>query len=416
MMSIYRYFIGIIFYFLLFPNAKSQFVYHDQGVPVSIDSLDRLLISAQQIYDSLRAKRIEVSRADIVEISEKPYMLLDGTFDVYEWEGGKWENKYNNVFFGYNFKSTKFVYNNRIFSLGGYGFWRSHGELIEFIRSRGEWEIISNTVKMPYVKGYVYDDKLYMYAQDSIYTLDLKNKFRFISSKSSKLPIPEMSLKSNFYDFENYGLVYATGSDYIIEKRTGHLYKSDLNSFYKLPKSIVNGISIVRGDSILCYDRHLNEIEFYDVKEEMKFFELQQVKEANSNLSIILLVVLICITAVIGWIFWQYRSRMQNQIPETSDEALSNIYEVNPLFRKMEAYAGQQLSQETLDEIFEIKEIPSFETQRYKRALMIKELNEVYQQYYNIDIILRKKNIKDKRSFVYVINPAPKVEIEQSIR
>ncbi|MCZ2102209.1 MAG: hypothetical protein LC107_11795 [Chitinophagales bacterium] len=411
-MSFYRLLIGIIISILLLPNAQSQFTYHDQGAPVPVDSLERLLPSAQLIYDSIRARGINVNRADIVEISDKPYLLIDGTFNVFEWEGDKWVNRYNNIFFGYNFKSTKFVYKDHIYSLGGYGFWNSHGQLIEFLPSRGEWEIINSTRGMPYATGYIYEDMLYLYTQDSAYVMDVKDHFSLVANKSYRLSIPNMDLKNNFYNFENYGLIYVSGSHYLIEKQTGQLYKSILSPFKMILESYGKGLTVIRGDSILCYNDHLKPLDSYSVKAELKFFERQKTmdSEPRSNHYKILLIVLIFMLVVIALSFWIYRSMKRNQVLESFDQLSTNIHESYPIIGKLVAYAGQLLSQDELDEIFEIIDIPTSETQRYKRAQIIREVNQTYERYYNIELIVRKRDIKDKRVYVYEINSEPQKE------
>ncbi len=409
MMSFYKFFIGIIIYLVILPNAQSQFVYHDQGTRVSFGHLDKIYSSARVVLDSIRSNGINVSRADIFEVSDKTYLLLDGTFYVFEWNGSQWTNRYKNVFFGYNFGSTKIVYKEHIYSLGGYGFWHEHGQLIEFLPSRGEWEIIKSTKDLPFAIGYIHEDTLFLYTKDSVYTMDVHANYRIISSKSSNLLLSNIDKKTYIYNLENYGFIFASGSHQLIEKQSGHVFKSDLSPFKKMTTSISNGLLLIRGDSMLCYDKHLKLLDSYSVHSELKFFDQNTLEKASkSSFSKSWAIFIVFLILSLGLIIWYSRRKMQFDF-SSEQQSIRNM-DTNPILSKLESYAGKQLSQDELDEIFEISAIYSSDTKRSKRSLIFKEMNQLYQRYHHTDIIVRVKDPKDKRFYVYDVKKVSKEE------
>lgn len=61
------------------------------------------------------------------------------------------------VYFGSNFRSFTFSYRDTIYSLGGYGFWKTNGLLHYFIEKRNEWEIIKLNTEIPIMTENVFD-------------------------------------------------------------------------------------------------------------------------------------------------------------------------------------------------------------------------------------------------------------------
>lgn len=55
----------------------------------------------------------------------------------------------SSCFEGYNFGSFNFVYNDTIFSLGGYGFWQFNGTLRYFDQKTNEWSVLPSNKSIP---------------------------------------------------------------------------------------------------------------------------------------------------------------------------------------------------------------------------------------------------------------------------
>ncbi|MDZ4810576.1 MAG: LPXTG cell wall anchor domain-containing protein, partial [Bacteroidota bacterium] len=69
------------------------------------------------------------------------------------------------VYFGDNFDSFIFSYRDTIYSLGGYGYWKTKGLLRYYIEQRHEWEIMKLNQEIPVLGGKIYD--LFCYDQQN---------------------------------------------------------------------------------------------------------------------------------------------------------------------------------------------------------------------------------------------------------
>ncbi len=78
------------------------------------------------------------------------HFQIEGTGKVYKILT---ENKIKRIdstnFDGYNFGAFNFVYNDTLFSLGGYGYWNYNGSLRFFEEKTGEWNIIPTNITVP---------------------------------------------------------------------------------------------------------------------------------------------------------------------------------------------------------------------------------------------------------------------------
>ena len=75
----------------------------------------------------------------------------------------------------YNFGSKKFVWGNRIYSFGGYGYWNYHGQLIVFDFDKNEWEILPITQELEYGIANLTEKGLAVSCENS-YTIDLEKE------------------------------------------------------------------------------------------------------------------------------------------------------------------------------------------------------------------------------------------------
>lgn len=126
-----KYLFTLFFITICLYLSYSQIVYNDKLPYNSLESTKQIIDSAFSIQKKLNSGRI-----DIFEKGNKYYLTVDGTFLVFKWEYNRWNNLYTNQYTGYNIYSRKFIYNDKIYSFGGYGFWRFHGQLIWFVEKK----------------------------------------------------------------------------------------------------------------------------------------------------------------------------------------------------------------------------------------------------------------------------------------
>lgn len=82
------------------------------------------------------------------------YLFIDGTGRIYK--ALNWDDQHviferidSTVFFGYNKGSQKIIYEDSIFSFGGYGFWHYNGVLSYFTKYK-EWEVLQLNAEIPF--------------------------------------------------------------------------------------------------------------------------------------------------------------------------------------------------------------------------------------------------------------------------
>lgn len=127
------------------------------------------------------------------------YMVVDGTGRIYRVEESGSRMNFIRLdstrFFGYNFGFIPFCYNDTIYSLGGYGFWKFNGQLREFIESKGEWELAKLNVEIPFARFGVSSSPLYWlsYEEKKLYV-----GYTLRSNEGIRSPIQNARIDSAF--------------------------------------------------------------------------------------------------------------------------------------------------------------------------------------------------------------------------
>jgi hypothetical protein len=160
-----------------------------------------------EIPDSVPADFLKRIPQSFVKNSNGLFVLPDGTGRIYKlrFNNDKIElvRQDSTKFFGYNFGFYAFTFLDKIYSFGGYGYWRYNGHLRVYLPKKGEWEIENLNREIPFSKGsyatppiwfdqkggklwigYSIDskegitrsEKYTEHFTDSVFTLDLKNK------------------------------------------------------------------------------------------------------------------------------------------------------------------------------------------------------------------------------------------------
>ncbi len=368
--------------------------------------LETIFRQAIEIRDSFVKIKINVKRYDILEIENKKYLLPDGRFDVFEWNGYRWSNLYQKNFSGYNNNSKKFVFQGNIYSFGGYGYWRIHGDLIKFIKYKGEWEMVPYKVKEPIGNGISFLKNSFLYILNPEKHIDGYpdenigvNSLR-IDLKTLKTESINFNFKVNSKDrIETENFIVFTGKPTeIIDKKNLKLYHNDLKGFdclYKTLTLIDNGLLFYsKNDSLLVFDKDFNKICKTDVNSEIKNFD----KEVNSfNLQAIIIgLILLGSALLISFIIYKRRKKYFT--------LKNNIDKFNvPEIEKFLAYSGKTITIEELDVILGIEKIRNAETQRFKRSKMINAINQETRIKTGTELIHRIPDPEDKRRFLYEV-------------
>lgn len=389
-MSFYFKLFILVFSFLCITPGECQFVFVDNFDQENPENIDRFITAARGIKDSLITLGVFPERFDLFEIGNDLYMTADGRFDVFQWKDSSWVNVYKGSYHGYNFNSQKFTYKNKLFSYRGYGFWREHGEIIEFLFEKGEWQMTLGTNQLPFGFGYMRDTVFSVYGS-SCYTVDLIRQS--VSKSHCSFDLGEEVPKGQVYNFKNYLLINSRLMDGshnpIIDKRDGKVYLSRRQPFSELMNDqIKNALIHIHGDAMDIFFPNGEKVQ-YTVDDELRYYLLKSPETQKVNRWVYLMI----IPVLLGLILL-YRFKKSPQVNES---------EQDQLLLKFSNYTNTTIDADTLDRILEIDNISVYETKRYKRALLVRKINTISKSKHGNAFIVRKRDPSDKRFFLYQI-------------
>ena len=409
----------IAFAFLVLFLAGDRFTLnaqiHFQDLPPVTDSSELVQLMAQSriVLDSLVSAGHQVSRMDILECTGQKYLLPDGMFDVFAWEKGYWKKIYLGKFHGYNFNSKKICWNGNLYSFGGNGFWRQHGELTYFERKTGEWEIV--LLEGPNRSG----NGLAFGFNSQIYVIQpLVFDQGFVESKkkqpSFRIDLPDSSIGSfrhprmlledyrhlNLHTFETDQFLYVDSRPcYLIRKSKQKIYASGTPLFPELtgvtdhPDWFIYSV----GDSLSIWDASGTMLSIMDFNGQA-LAQLKPLQKTRSQIQKIMVLAGSAVPIFSLLAFVYYRRRRQNG---PRQEQLEFRHKNIPDLLKS---SGQILSTEELDVVLRIHLTDNPDKLRYRRAALINEINLEMKSRTGKQLIVRAPDPEDKRRFLYHIN------------
>lgn len=190
----------------------------------SIQDLEcKVFLSKQNEIIPVEGTIFKFNGQELIKTKEKLYLFISQTGVIYELED-KADTMYtfrridNTININYNIASNIFVWNKRIYSYGGYGFWKLNGHLRAFNFLDKEWDIVP--------------------ANDEI----ISNGHNWFSKKEGRVYVP-------FQSIVNAGIV---GPESITGKKNYDSYYLDLAStkWIKLGSMQANAKKLVEEASI----------------------------------------------------------------------------------------------------------------------------------------------------------------------
>jgi hypothetical protein len=137
-----------------------------EGVVISPTNFDNKIVTLPQ------EPKCFIDRHYYLWFKKKLVIQVDGTGQLYEFNQGKPAIRLDSSCYeGYNFAAFHFIYQDTIFSFGGYGFWMENGMLRWYDEKNGEWYVKVTGKTVPYdafsAKFYydVADKKIYLLYQ-----------------------------------------------------------------------------------------------------------------------------------------------------------------------------------------------------------------------------------------------------------
>ena len=393
--------IGIYFLHLficvLLPNiVSSQIIFQDIHGKMSRQEMMMMFKEALIISDSLEDTRKDAYMMQILYRGKDLLLFNHGFFDVYQWQKNHWKALNTEKRGGYNYGAKKFIWNNRIFSFGGYGYWQHHGDLIEFDPSSGTWKKLNLSEALPLGPAMINGDVLRIISDTcfdvNLHTLQVnKYPIESLSKTEKSLVAKGIKTESRLWDF------FALGKyNFLFHKTENKLYYSDVLTTEVVDKSFFYHHSLIqfKNDSLLKWSPDGLLLSTIDLKELIKFYQPVEINPKQSKLPIMLggISTILLISAAI--IFWRKRQRKTK---------LTNKSWQNPMISKIIPLAGTTISTDQIDNILALDGVVIMEYRKFKRSKLISQINDEFKLKFGKELVVRIKDPDDGRKFLYEI-------------
>lgn len=401
------------------------------------------------------------------------YAALNGSGRLYKatWKNDKltFERIDSTTYFGSNFGSFIFSFRDTIYSLGGYGFWKTNGLLRYYLEQRHEWEIMKLNKEIPLKTGEIYDliwydqknGKLYFgftkegpettTAKDSKNDLHFETRVLDLNNKEwQQLGTLSPFLKTNLTSISNiasgpFGQMIAYGNENLfLDYANNEIYKlSNLKQreIEQLPTS--TGSTHINyfidsifyswltekglGDSIKIGKNDLVSIDQKIYSPDQAPANMDAKKSSESVLPVILIILGIITATSVGYYFGKKRARSVS-VPQTSEEnMIENKKEFIIPFTALEidviqtvlenSSKGAYTSIEEINKILGVSK-KNTDTQKKQRSDIISSINKKYSyvKQSRQELIEKRRTEFDKRSFEYFIATSNFKNVEAVIK
>lgn len=360
------------------------------------------------------------SNYTLLRMSGSVYALRDGMFDVLVWQDTNWVNLYGESYSGYNFGTKFFTMDNMLYSIGGYGYWHSHSNLIRFDKELGYWKMIP-TINKPqnytsYCVGQIGDTLLSLFGEfrdESInYNANAKNGY-YLNMKS--LVWNEISYDNNVQKIGSLiiGNKYLDLHDYIVfeknfETQLGLYIINKTNftvSFWNRGEFTINFSPFVFiENNNVTFQTRANEQLTINFEKKWNDDEviLGQISFNTSNgFPIFWFVGILCMLLILSplsYFTMKYfkTNRIINNGSNSSDDFIEH------LTLRMLTKKGEIIDTDAINQLLEIDNL-TYENRRVKRSKLINDINSRYRAVTGNDLIIRKRDVEDKRYVKYEI-------------
>ncbi|WP_295652794.1 hypothetical protein [uncultured Mucilaginibacter sp.] len=434
----------VFFYFLLFVAKTDAQTYWVNKIPL-LDTLYHTPKAISQISNIAAQQFLPITLHQLppdqylIKNSQGLFVLIDGTGQVYkavaETKDKLAFTRIDSTYFaGNTFLSINFSWRDTLFSLGGYGFWKSNGELRMF-KQGSDWEIVKLNTE------YAQSTAIYYYSPVTgvLYYLQTP-QVNEVSSEAinSSLVAIQLNLKTRAttplgkinIKFWPGGTPIYFGSTklggFVINGSTGvYLIQFDKNKVYKLINPAL--INILVGTSGFRFAKNVFEVDgklyftslpskaVYSLPISINDFELEPYplyEPVYNHNYIISGLVLLSICSITGLITYkkrkQNKARIQISHLPVNDESLINFNktEIDLIGQIIQSAHKQQLfSMEDTNQVLGLSK-KTLEVQKKIRSESINRINHKFRLLSGMehDLIDRVRSEQDRRYFQYTIS------------
>ena len=345
---------------------------------------------------------------------------------------------------GFNGGSLDFVLDGHIHSMGGYGLWRRHFDLIRFHGGPQAWQLVAPNGDVPQIRDV--DHTQAFFAEGKAYVF-VDNVAAEGGYDASNYILYELDVTARHW--KRLGLVdarlgmfqevHAMKQGALILNRAGEMIWLDFKdvsakllmnraAVFESFRNWTNEVGRVtfHSDSSLWHEFEGNRFSF-----DIPWLELEQagsfpiVSSASvakaltpfaspddrlevqgwswSTMATILLLGL----GLTGIAVWRSRTRSTENSRAEKQQGAMQKGELSALARKLVALQGQHFETEALDDLLDIAHISSPETLRSQRARLLQRVNTEYRVLEGVDLVVRMQSPNDRRRSVYRIGVSP---------
>lgn len=392
----------------------------------------------QAMVESLIASPFNTSSDPITlfYVNEQLLAVIPCRFEVLKWTGESWDNLYMGTGSGFNCHAHFFVREGKLYSMGRYGFWRAHSELLEFDFETGFWEFVPvSSPPMNYggVGIFVDGDRVIsilgvnihqpsnvFYPDKNGYVFDFKSK----AWSSIQLDFPIQKNRSFWilpaYDLKDYGVqLYQLDAHpglLLLHKKENTLYFIKENNFGKFNSFAV---AVAQENNAVFFDKYGDSIFLLSptapLEKLTKVGDIRYTKQTSSlgleDWSFYILAGLLLLMAVIGGLWWSKNQGSERsdatELEPTAEEqgTVDGEEDIARMVARLLAHPQSLVDVHQLDDLFGTAALESLDYRRVRRSRYIKAVNQYFQGQHGKDLISRTKSEADKRIILYRISP-----------
>ena len=371
---------------------------------------------ALEILDSIQFKKDQFQ--DIIKTRKTSYVVTRGTGLVFKQEALKDSSiSYTRIdstkYDGYNFDDIKFEYNDTLFSIGGFGFWRNNGQIRYFTENK-EWELlfpeltygISNRDYWNFdsQKGLFYIMVNTSIDEQSLITINLSEK----SWKIQELPksfFADILLKNEYpvqiqLNNQTGSLLCFSNVIYYLDLSKQIIKRANNNQLLNFFNKNKIRESSAYHDGTLIYAFNNVDQSVDSIKLDLENFSIVYQNNNVFTFRVYIIAIIFFIISLTAFLLIvNKRKKKMNLLALNEFESIfiNNLLIIH----------GHQMDIESLNYILGLSK-KSIEIQKKNRSEFLNKLNQKFKELLNTEdnIIMRVKDEEDKRVFVYQLNPA----------
>jgi len=343
---------------------------------------------------------------------------------------------------GFNGGSCDFVFDGHLHSLGGYGLWRRHFDLLRFHGGSQGWQLVATLGEAPAVRDkdaswvFFHDGKAYVFAETKevmqtygsamyeLYVLDVGSRkwtkmglvdarlgqFKSTTILGSGALMLNEAGELAWLDFKNeQALLLANREDAFADfgswmSENGRMTFHNDSALYHIFDGDRRDMEIPWdefGSSLfipMVSERHLLPAEATGAGAAL----MGDVAEHPSSSQLVWRTLPWVLVLGLVVMVLRLMKRSPSGPASRGGEGYTDT-RLSPLTQKVLAQEGSQLDTEDLDELLDIAHLSSPETLRSQRAKLISRVNTEHRVLNGTDLIVRQRSANDRRRSVYTI-------------